>query len=314
MPLPVALELVRAMLRDNGLWCGLEVEDGFTVHVGWDQYLYVGSDLACEAAVARTRALGLFAERVDASPYAQADDEPAGEQRPADEIFWDHLRWWVTTRGAALLEETPVDNVTRWHRLDEGPFDPVRARLAPRAKLALWPDLVTDVAAVLAALPADEPVEVVWEDRDGRISSTTTFDESRLAAVRAHLATARAAALLSVYLDDRTPLCTAVLPDADGVLRARWRTEPTRSDRDWAFLKALRPGEVRPAVISEVTPSGAAVVDLGGFAASAETQELGELPGVLAIGRRVEVTILEVDLVRERVSFSLGAGSPRGER
>jgi small subunit ribosomal protein S1 len=33
--LPVALELVRAMLRDQGAWCRLEVGDMFTVHVGW---------------------------------------------------------------------------------------------------------------------------------------------------------------------------------------------------------------------------------------------------------------------------------------
>ncbi|MFC8286935.1 hypothetical protein [Streptomyces cyaneofuscatus] len=56
--LDVALELVRAMLRDNGAWCRLEVEDRFTVHVGWDQYLYIGSDRPCERASARTRSPG----------------------------------------------------------------------------------------------------------------------------------------------------------------------------------------------------------------------------------------------------------------
>ncbi|HET6359303.1 hypothetical protein [Streptomyces sp.] len=52
--LPVALELVRAMLRDQGAWCRLEAGDVFTVHVGWDQYVYVGSDRLCADAVART--------------------------------------------------------------------------------------------------------------------------------------------------------------------------------------------------------------------------------------------------------------------
>ena len=46
-------DVVRAMLRDQGAWCRLEQRDTFTVHVGWDQYLYVGSDQPCEAAVAR---------------------------------------------------------------------------------------------------------------------------------------------------------------------------------------------------------------------------------------------------------------------
>lgn len=77
--LQVGLELVRSMLRDNGAWCRLEVEDRFTVHVGWDHYLYVGSDRPCERALALTRRLGLFPERLDSSPYAL---ETADERVP----------------------------------------------------------------------------------------------------------------------------------------------------------------------------------------------------------------------------------------
>lgn len=67
--LPVALELVRAMLRDQGAWCRLEAPgERFTVHVGYDQYVYVGSDRPCADAVARTRELGLFPEPMTASP------------------------------------------------------------------------------------------------------------------------------------------------------------------------------------------------------------------------------------------------------
>ncbi|WP_307783336.1 hypothetical protein [Streptomyces sp. MBT53] len=44
VPMAVGQELVRAMLRDNGAWCRLEAEGAFTVHVGWDQYLYIGSN------------------------------------------------------------------------------------------------------------------------------------------------------------------------------------------------------------------------------------------------------------------------------
>jgi small subunit ribosomal protein S1 len=50
------------MLRGNGVWCRLEVGGRFAVHVGWDQYVYIGSSEPCEQALAYTRALGLFPE------------------------------------------------------------------------------------------------------------------------------------------------------------------------------------------------------------------------------------------------------------
>ncbi|MEW2569842.1 hypothetical protein [Streptomyces sp. NPDC047070] len=51
---PVALELVRAILRDQGAWCRLERQDTFTVHVGWDQYVYVASGRPCAAVLAES--------------------------------------------------------------------------------------------------------------------------------------------------------------------------------------------------------------------------------------------------------------------
>lgn len=60
------------MLRDQGAWCRLEAGDVFTVHVGWDQYVYVGSNRLCEEAVARTRELGLFPEPMTTSPTRQS--------------------------------------------------------------------------------------------------------------------------------------------------------------------------------------------------------------------------------------------------
>ncbi|WP_406352534.1 hypothetical protein [Streptomyces sp. NBC_01635] len=105
--LPVALELVRAMLRDQGAWCRLEVGDVFTVHVGWDQYVYVGSDRPCAEAVARTRELGLFPEPLTASPYAAEFDE-AEVTEPADEDFWTRVRALLASPQTLLLEETYV--------------------------------------------------------------------------------------------------------------------------------------------------------------------------------------------------------------
>ncbi|WP_432115310.1 S1 RNA-binding domain-containing protein [Streptomyces sp. S1] len=275
VPLPVALELVRAMLRDNGVWCRLEVEDAFTVHVGWDQYLYVGSDRPCEEALTRTRALGLFPERLPVSPYAvELDDEP-GEQRPADGDFWELVRRRVGEGRAALLEECHVVNVSRWHRLTEHNLDEVPARLAPRACVAVWPDLPTGVDTALAVLPDESPVEFVPEDGD-------------------------------------QPLFTAVLPDADGVLRARWRTEQTPGDRDWAFLKGLRRGQVVTGTVAHIASFGVTFVDIGGFTAMINLPELSrdhvDHPSdVVTVGQEVTAVILDVDMGRERVSLSLKA-------
>ncbi|KOG37197.1 S1 RNA-binding domain-containing protein [Streptomyces resistomycificus] len=306
VPLPVGLELVRVMLRDNGAWCCLEVEGRLTVRVGWDQYVYVTSDQPCEAAVSRTRALGLFAERLENSPYDEDFDEP-GVQRPADEDFWARLRWSVATGQAAILEEEHLYNASRWHRLTEDTLDAVRGRLTPRARLTVWPDLSTDVDTVLATLP-EGSVEVVWEDENGLITSMTA-DESEYRELTAQVAGARAASALSVYVDERHPLFTAVLPDNDGVLRARWRTEPTPSDRNWAFLKTLRVGDVCTGTVTEIACSGVTSVDIGGFTARIDLPELSRRhvdhpADAVRVGRRISAEILEVDLVRERVRLS----------
>ncbi|MCX4769010.1 S1 RNA-binding domain-containing protein [Streptomyces sp. NBC_01285] len=308
--LSLGLELVRGMLRDNGAWCRLEVEDRFVVQVGWDQYLYVSSDKPCERAFAHTLTLGLFPERLEASPYDADFDEP-GVQRPADEDFWARLRWSIAVRQAAILEEGYLYNASRWHRLTEGTLDAVRTRLAPRAQLTVWPDLSTDVDAVLASLPDEGPVEFVWEDGNGAISSTMV-DESEYKELAARVAGARAATALSLTLDERHPLFTAVLPDSDGVLRARWRTEPTPSDRNWAFLKTLHRGQICTGTVTEIASFGVTFVDIGGFTAMINIPELSwrrfdHPSGVVAVGQEISAKILDVDLVREHVALSLKA-------
>ncbi|MFK0049986.1 S1 RNA-binding domain-containing protein [Streptomyces sp. NPDC090741] len=308
--LSVALELVRAMLRDSGAWCRLEAEGRFTIHVGWDQYVYVGSSDPCPVAVARTRGLGLFPERLEASPYEADVDEP-GAQRSADDVFWARVRWCLATRQAALLEENHVGNAARWHRLDADSLDAVRARLAPRSCLAVWPDLSPDVGAVLADLPEEGLIEFVWEDEDGRIASIVA-DESQFAELAAHVRGARAASFLSLYIDERQPLMTAVLPDEDGVLRARWRTEPTVDDRDWAFLTTLRRGQVCTGTVVAMPDFGVTFVDIGGFTAminlpQVSWRHIDHPSDVLTVGQEVTAEILDVDLVRQRVPLSLKA-------
>jgi small subunit ribosomal protein S1 len=311
VPIAAGLELVRAMLRDNGAWCRLEAEGVFTVHVGWDQYLYVGSDRPCEAALARTRSLGLFPERLDASPYDFAPDDPQHVQRPADADFWARLSWAVSAHRATFLEETYAANASRWHRLTRDNIEAVRSRLTSRARLAVWPDLLTDVDAALASLPEEGLVEVLWEDEDGRITSAVV-DETQFEAVASRVAGARAAGVVSLATDERHPLFTAVLPDSDGVLRARWQTEPTPSDRDWAFLKTLRRGQVVTGTVTTIADFGVTFVDIGGFTAMINIPELSWRPinhpsDVVGVGQEITAEILDVDMVGERVPLSLRA-------
>lgn len=218
--LPVALELVRAMLRDQGAWCRLEAGDVFTVHVGWDQYVYVGSDRPCADAVARTRELGLFPEPLAASPYAVEFEEPEVTE-VAEERFWARVRTALAARQTALLEEGYVRNAARWHRLTAENLDAVRAGLSPRTLLTIWPDLTPDVDAVLAALPEEGSVEFVWQAQDGTINHAVV-DDTEYQELADLVAGARAARALPMYVDERDPLFRAVLPDSDGVLRARW--------------------------------------------------------------------------------------------
>lgn len=220
VPVRVGVELVRAMLRDNGAWCRLEVEDRFLTHVGYDQCLYVGSDQPCERAVTRTRDLGLFPERIADSPHTFTFDDDDEERRPADSAFWSRVTALVATGHAGLLEERPVGNVSRWHRLDIGAIDQVRELLTPRAILAVWPGLSTDLKAALTSWPEDHLVHLVWEDQDGRTRSLVTNE-----AASKSLDGAPAAIALSLIDGEQPPLLAGVLPDEDGVLRARWGTE-----------------------------------------------------------------------------------------
>ncbi|WP_435972346.1 RNA-binding protein [Streptomyces sp. Qhu_M48] len=239
VPLEVGLQPVRAMLRDSGAWCRLEVEGVFAVHVGWDQYLYISSSRACEAALAHTRELGLFPERLDASPYAfGGEEEEQVIQRPGDDDFWADLHTAVATGRAGILQETYIEGASRWHQLGSDTVDPLRVGVAPRARLAVWPPLSTDIEAVLRALPADGLVEGVWQDGDGTIHSAIAGEDD-FPELSARISRSHAAALLSPYAGESVPLCTAVMPDNDGVVRARWRTEPTPSDRDWALRQLL---------------------------------------------------------------------------
>ncbi|MFJ9025375.1 S1 RNA-binding domain-containing protein [Streptomyces sp. NPDC102259] len=115
-----------------------------------------------------------------------------------------------------------------------------------------------------------------------------------------------------MYAGEDLPLFTAVLPDSDGVLRARWQTEPTPGDRDWAFLKTLRRGQVVTGTVTSIASFGVTFVDIGGFTAMINIPELSWRPldhpsDVVSVGQVVTAEVLDVDMVRERVPLSLRA-------
>ncbi|MEV4333596.1 hypothetical protein AB0K02_24165 [Streptomyces sp. NPDC049597] len=165
---------------------------------------------------------------MDASPY-DFEPEEQGVQRPGDNEFWAGLHRAVACGRAGLLEERYVENASRWHRLTSDTIDTVRAGLAPRARLAVWPALFSDISAVLGTLPTEGLVEAVWQDADGQIHSAVA-DEDDFPGLAARISGADAASLLSVYADERVPLFTAVMPDSDGVVRARWQAEQSLND------------------------------------------------------------------------------------
>ncbi|MFJ7777724.1 S1 RNA-binding domain-containing protein [Streptomyces yangpuensis] len=98
----------------------------------------------------------------------------------------------------------------------------------------------------------------------------------------------------------------------EGVLRARWGTEPTTSDGNRAFLKTLRRGQICTGTVTAIADFGVTFVDIGGFTAMINLPELSwrrvERPSdVVAVGQEITAEILHVDLERERVPLSLKA-------
>ncbi|WP_327289949.1 S1 RNA-binding domain-containing protein [Streptomyces sp. NBC_01198] len=231
-------------------------------------------------------------------------------QRPADADFCARLHWTVSAHRTALLEEIFAANASRWHRLTRDTIETVRSEPAPRSQLTVWPDLLT-VDTAVAALPGEGLVEVVWEDEDGQITSTVV-DVTQFEALIAQLASARAAGVVSMDAGEDLPLFTAVLPDSDGVLRARWQTGPTPSDRDWAFLKTLRRGQVVTGTVTSIAGFGVTFVDIGGFTGMINVPELSCRPfnqpsDIVSVGQEITAEVPDVDMVWERVPLSLRA-------
>jgi small subunit ribosomal protein S1 len=95
------------------------------------------------------------------------------------------------------------------------------------------------------------------------------------------------------------------------VLSRRAFLEETQREQRDEFLTNLKPGEIRPGVVSSVVNFGA-FVDLGGMDGLVHVSELSwkhvdHPSSVVQVGDEVTVQVLDVDLDRERISLSLKA-------
>lgn len=324
VPLATGLGLLRAMVLRESAWCRLQADNGFFVHVGDRDDIYVGGSRDQDNAVSRTRMLGLFADRVASSPYDPALDE-TDAARAADEEFWSEVGALVVDHGGVLLEERPTGHAYRWHRLTAThQVEALQGRLTPRARPAVWPDLTDDVEAIRAAVVGGERLHLLVQQYPGGGFHTERVAEPDMG--RADVANPQITAgpghrvaLIPLERTDRHPLLTAVLPDGDGVLRARWRTNRSRAEERRTFLGSLRVGEaVRGVVATGLHDVGVYVHlddDLGRFLGFLRVPEMSwtrfdSVDDVAPIGREVRAEIISVDFAREQVSLSMKALSP----
>lgn len=218
--------LVRGMLREELTpgWCRLESPD-MTVHVGYDVYMYVTTSRPCPRAQEATAAAGIFPEHWpgNSSPYAPDEAEEElwrSVHTPIDDAFWARIDALVQEHGAVLLEEDAA--WTRWHRATS---DAPRPPLRPRCRVWVWPDLTTDIPAVLAHLDEGDPDDlegtVVWQAADDGVHHSPLYEDT-VDEVRTALAGAARAQWRTSAFDDFRPLIEAVMPDDDGVIRGRW--------------------------------------------------------------------------------------------
>ena len=154
---------------------------------------------------------------------------------------------------------------------------------------------------------------LVCKDAGGRIWSVIAGGEWPPGDLAQVTAGAGQAAILEITLDDRHPLMTAVLPDHDGVMRARWGNPPAPSDRRRAFLKALRPGPAVTGTVTSISDDGVTSADIAGVTAVINTPaDPGEsFRGPAAAGQQVTATVLQVDTVREQLTLTLRASPTR---
>ena len=215
--------IVQMLLRGSvDGWCRLETDDRMSVHV-WDQSVYIGTSGPCPAAVAASAAAGLHVCEVPWSPMDP--DRPDAffiweTLEPADEAFWADVHELIRRWGPVMLREEAA--WTRWHRLT---IDHPRVDVRARSRLSIERDLPElDMTEVRAGVPDVEGIGwLTWVRSDGTAlqcciegDQVPDLDQLLGDAVRADWQAV-------TEMDAEIALLEAVVPDSDGVIRARWQ-------------------------------------------------------------------------------------------
>ncbi|MFF3065051.1 hypothetical protein ACFVQ3_10865 [Oerskovia sp. NPDC057915] len=205
------------------LWCRFEAEGRMFVHTGYDLYMYIGASEPCLQAVEAVAASGLFPVRIRESPYDPTTADAWAELAdvpPVDETFWATVDDLVDERGGVLVQEHA--GWSRWHRIVAGNPRPV---FRPRAMVEVWPDVSTDVTAVLKGIvdEDDDPQrDLVYLTADGAVRCVR-IDEDSLPGIERRLAGAVGGFAVPETVDEARPMLLhrAACPDPDGVVRVR---------------------------------------------------------------------------------------------
>ncbi|CAM5339418.1 S1 RNA-binding domain-containing protein [Streptomyces avidinii] len=183
----------------------------------------------------------------------------------------------------------------------------------------MWPDPTEDIEAVRAAvLRAERLALLVQQQPDGSIPGARIAEpwmgrtDHAYPMIRA--GAGRRAGLVPPAPADRRPLLAGVLPDADGIVRARRRTDRTPADERRTLLGSPRIGDVVTGTVASGLHDVGVCVDLDldpdqgrggslGFLRVPETswEYFEDLDEVAPIGRRIRAEVLDVDRDRERV-------------
>jgi small subunit ribosomal protein S1 len=216
VPVDVALDLVRTMLReDGGPWCRLLAPGLAVVEIGYSMHLYVGLVDPVPAAVAQIRGLGLF---VEPWPVSWFRGEPANDDPlPAGESFWTGTAELARQHRRLLVQEQQAGNWVVWHDVDESSVPALRSAAQPGALLVVWLPLDDDLAAVVdrAAAGDRDELELVWRDAAGGLSSRWLDEADTPDDVAALLVDAVAAQLSDCWWPPSGGLLWGKVPAAD---------------------------------------------------------------------------------------------------
>lgn len=216
VPVEVALDLVRTMLReDGGPWCRLLAPGLAVVEIGYSMYLYVGLVDPVPAAIAQIRGSALF---VETWPVSWFHGEPANDDPlPAGEPFWTGMAELARQHRRLLVQEQQAGNWVVWHDVDELSVPVLRSAARPGALLVAWLPLDDDVAAVVdrAAAGDRNELELVWRDAAGGLSSRWLDEADTPDDVAALLVDAVAAQLSDCWWPPAGGLLWATVPAAE---------------------------------------------------------------------------------------------------